>query len=153
LGAKLFSADHRKNSYPTHQKKNLGVSHDIIPALVPVLSPSHRSARVNFLESIFVAVAWQTLLISVPFSTRKNFAKLRPYFRGWEGAKGAAAPASDPKRTRSEWNRATLSSLAVTASPENSQGKKNPQHGLALGATWKCHPARSKCVMLGRDFI
>src|SRR6516164_1417109 len=31
LGAKLFSADQRKSSYPTHYKKNLGISHDIIP--------------------------------------------------------------------------------------------------------------------------
>jgi hypothetical protein len=30
LGAKLFSAEHRKNSHPSHQKKNLdAVSHDV----------------------------------------------------------------------------------------------------------------------------
>ena len=38
LGAKFFSADHPKNSYPTHHKKNLRVVHDIIPALVPFRS-------------------------------------------------------------------------------------------------------------------
>jgi hypothetical protein len=34
LGAKFFSAKHAKNSYPTHHKKNLGVSHDVIPHLM-----------------------------------------------------------------------------------------------------------------------
>ena len=38
LGAKFFSADHPKNSYPTHHEKNLRIVHDIIPALVPFRS-------------------------------------------------------------------------------------------------------------------
>jgi hypothetical protein len=34
LGAKLFSAEHPKNSYPTRQEKNVHVSHNVIPLLV-----------------------------------------------------------------------------------------------------------------------
>jgi hypothetical protein len=30
LGAKFFSAEHAKKSYPTHHKKNLRVSHDVV---------------------------------------------------------------------------------------------------------------------------
>jgi hypothetical protein len=32
LRAKLFSVQHPKNSYPADHKKNLGVSHDVIPS-------------------------------------------------------------------------------------------------------------------------
>jgi len=57
LGAKLFSAEHSKNSYPAHHKKNLGISHDIIPGLVPV-KVLHIKAHVSISQRvIFVAVA------------------------------------------------------------------------------------------------
>jgi hypothetical protein len=33
---KFFSAEHAKKNYPTHYKKNLGGSHDVIPSIAPV---------------------------------------------------------------------------------------------------------------------